>query len=101
VRATRAVGDGHVVGEHDEISLGASGQEELYLVVSGAATFNVDGERVDAPTGTLVSVRNPAAKRSARRRRARRYSDRRHAPGAVPDLGRRGDVRDVGAVPGR
>jgi tetratricopeptide (TPR) repeat protein len=65
VRANRAVGDGHVIGEHDEIGLGASGQEELYLVVSGAATFNVDGERVDAPAGTLVFVRNPAAKRSA------------------------------------
>lgn len=65
VRANRAVGDGHVIGEHDEVGLGSSGQEELYLVVSGAATFNVDGERVDAPTGTLVFVRNPAAKRSA------------------------------------
>ncbi len=65
VRANRAVGDGHVVGEHDEVGLGASNQEELYLVVSGAATFNVDGERVDAPAGTLVFVRNPAAKRSA------------------------------------
>lgn len=65
VRANRAVGDGHVVGEHDEVGLGASGQEELYLVVSGSATFNVDGERVDAPAGTLVFVGNPAAKRSA------------------------------------
>ena len=65
VRANRAVGDGHVIGEHDEIGLGASGQEELYLVVSGAATFNVDGERVEAPAGTFVFVRNPAAKRSA------------------------------------
>ena len=65
VRANRAVGDGHVVGEHDELGLGATGQEELYLVVSGAATFNVDGERVEAPAGTLVFVRDPAAKRSA------------------------------------
>jgi tetratricopeptide (TPR) repeat protein len=65
VRANRAVGDGHVIGEHDEVGLGAAGQEELYLVVSGAATFNVDGERVDAPAGTLVFVRDPAAKRSA------------------------------------
>lgn len=65
VHATRAVGDGHVVGEHDEVSLGASGQEELYLVLSGAATFNVDGEPVFAPAGTIVFVRDPAAKRSA------------------------------------
>ena len=65
VRANRAVGDGHVINEHDEVGIGLSGQEELYLVVSGAATFNVDGERVEAPAGTLVFVRNPAAKRSA------------------------------------
>ncbi len=65
VRANRAVGDGHVIGEHDEVGLGASGQEELYLVISGAATFNIDGERVEAPAGTLVFVRNPSAKRSA------------------------------------
>lgn len=34
VRANRAVGDGHVIGEHDEIGLGASGQEELYLNIA-------------------------------------------------------------------
>jgi tetratricopeptide (TPR) repeat protein len=65
VRANRAVGDGHVIGEHHEIGLGGSNQEELYLVVSGAATFNVNGERVEAPAGTLVFVRDPAATRSA------------------------------------
>jgi tetratricopeptide (TPR) repeat protein len=65
VRANRAVGDGHVIGEHDEVGLGASGQEELYLVLNGKATFNVEGERVEAPAGTLVFVRDPAAKRSA------------------------------------
>ena len=65
VRANRAVGDGHVIGEHDEAGLGSSGQEELYLVVSGAATFNVNGERIEAPADTFVFVRDPAAKRSA------------------------------------
>ncbi|HEX7256115.1 MAG TPA: hypothetical protein VF236_09335 [Gaiellaceae bacterium] len=65
VRANRAVGDGHVVGEHDEVGLGATGQEELYLVLSGKATFNVDGEPIFAAAGTLVFVRDPAAKRSA------------------------------------
>jgi tetratricopeptide (TPR) repeat protein len=65
VRANRAVGDGHVINEHNEIGIGLSGQEELYLVVSGAATFNVSGERVEAPAGTFVFVRDPAAKRSA------------------------------------
>ena len=38
VRANRAVGDGHVVGEHTEDGIGASGHEELYLVLSGKAT---------------------------------------------------------------
>jgi tetratricopeptide (TPR) repeat protein len=65
VRAARAVGDGHLVGEHDQVGLGAFGQQELYLVLSGEATFNVDGERVPAPAGTLVFVGDTAAKRSA------------------------------------
>jgi tetratricopeptide (TPR) repeat protein len=65
VRANQAVGDGHVIGEHDEISLGATGQEELYFVLSGAATFNLDGQPVYAPAGTFVFVRDPAVKRSA------------------------------------
>jgi tetratricopeptide (TPR) repeat protein len=65
VRANRAVGDGYVIGEHDELGVGATGQEELYLVLSGKATFNIDGEPVFAPAGTLVFVRDPAAKRSA------------------------------------
>jgi tetratricopeptide (TPR) repeat protein len=65
VRANRAVGDGYVIGEHDELGVGATGQEELYLVLSGKATFNIDGEPVFAKAGTLVFVRDPAAKRSA------------------------------------
>ena len=45
--------DGTLINEHDE---SASGQEELYVVLDGTATFEVDGETFDAPTGTLVSV---------------------------------------------
>jgi len=59
-----------VIGEHDELGAGAAGHEELYVVVSGSATFTVDGEEVDAPTGTLVFVRDPAAKRAAVAREA-------------------------------
>jgi quercetin dioxygenase-like cupin family protein len=33
-----------------------SGDEELYVVVSGRATFTVDGRTVDAPAGMLVHV---------------------------------------------
>jgi tetratricopeptide (TPR) repeat protein len=39
-----------VVEEHRE----QDGHEELYVVVSGRATFKVDGEEHDAPPGTLV-----------------------------------------------
>ena len=58
---------GHqVVEEHDETrSSGPGGHEELYVVVSGRATFTIDGEIVDAPAGTLVFIRDPKVKRVA------------------------------------
>lgn len=66
VGATRAVRtDAQVIGEHDETGIGASGQEELYVVLSGSATFTVNGEEVPATAGTLVFVRDPAARRGA------------------------------------
>lgn len=54
-----------IIGEHDEATGGAGGHEELYVVLTGTATFTVDGETVDAPAGTLVFVRDPAVKRKA------------------------------------
>jgi tetratricopeptide (TPR) repeat protein len=54
-----------VIGEHDELGDSAGGHQELYLVLNGRATFTVDGEEVDAPSGTFVFVRDPAAKRKA------------------------------------
>jgi hypothetical protein len=42
------------------------GDEELFAVMSGHAVFTVDGEDLDAPSGTLVFVRDPALIRSAR-----------------------------------
>jgi tetratricopeptide (TPR) repeat protein len=57
--------DGQVIREHDEVGLGATGQQELYVVLNGGATFLIDGERVDAPAGSFVFVRNPAVKRGA------------------------------------
>ena len=45
--------DGTLISEHDEAG---SGQEELYIVLDGQATFEVDGETVDAPAGTFVVV---------------------------------------------
>src|SRR3954470_8356832 len=58
----RDAGD-RLINEHDE-SDEHDLQEELYLVQRGRATFELDGERVDAPSGTLVFAR-PGVKRTA------------------------------------
>lgn len=55
---------GEVIEDHDELSAGAAGHEELYLVIQGAATFTVDGEEVAAPQGTMVVV-PPGTRRGA------------------------------------
>jgi tetratricopeptide (TPR) repeat protein len=57
--------DQTVIGEHDETGPRAGNHEELYFVVSGRALFTINGDDVDAPTGTFVFVRDPAAKRKA------------------------------------
>ena len=44
-----------VIEDHDE-----DADEELYIVVTGAARFVVDGEELDAPAGTLVLVTPPS-----------------------------------------
>jgi tetratricopeptide (TPR) repeat protein len=64
VQAFGAPSGADVIREHDETLLGEAGQEELYLVVRGAATFEIDGEVFEARTGALVQVQ-PAAKRKA------------------------------------
>jgi mannose-6-phosphate isomerase-like protein (cupin superfamily) len=57
----RTVGeDGTLINEHDE----AGGQEEVYVVLDGTATFEIDGETFEAPAGTFVSV-EPEARRKA------------------------------------
>ncbi len=61
VNAFTAGEDGLLINEHDEAG---SGQEELYLVLDGKATFEVDGETVEAPAGTFVFVQ-PEARRKA------------------------------------
>jgi hypothetical protein len=57
----RQVGD-RIINEHDESD--PDGDEELYLVVRGRAVFELDGDRVAAPTGTFVFV-PPGVKRTA------------------------------------
>ena len=52
-----------VVEEHTEQALG---HEEVYVVLAGRATFVLDGETVDAPSGTVVFVRDPSVRRHAR-----------------------------------
>jgi tetratricopeptide (TPR) repeat protein len=52
----QAKAGGDLVFEHDETGPGADGQEELYVVVAGHATFTVDGDEIDAPNGTVVFV---------------------------------------------
>ena len=54
-----------LIEEHDEMGSGAGGHEEIYVVIGGAARFTVAGEEFDAPPGTVVFVRDPAARRAA------------------------------------
>ena len=55
-----------VVEEHDETGAGAGHHEELYVVVTGRATFTVDGEDIDAPVGTCIFLDDPKERRAAR-----------------------------------
>jgi tetratricopeptide (TPR) repeat protein len=57
----RHAGD-RIINEHDESEPGSD--EELYVVLAGRAAFELDGERMDAPAGTLVFAR-PGVKRTA------------------------------------
>ncbi len=65
VNAMRAVEAGsQVINEHSESNAVSNGQQELYVVLKGHARFTVDGEEIDAPTGTLVFV-EPGVTRGA------------------------------------
>jgi quercetin dioxygenase-like cupin family protein len=55
----REAGD-RIINEHDE----EGEDEELYVVQSGRARFELDGESVDAPAGTFVFV-EPGVRRTA------------------------------------
>jgi len=57
----RAAGD-LVINEHDEGD--PTADQELFLVLRGHAVFELDGDRVDAPAGTLVFA-PPRMKRTA------------------------------------
>jgi tetratricopeptide (TPR) repeat protein len=51
-----------IINEHDESE--PDSQEELYLVLRGRASFEIDGEQFDAPAGTFVFV-EPGVRRTA------------------------------------
>lgn len=57
----RAAGD-RVINEHDEGD--PTADQELFLVLRGRSVFEINGDRVDAPAGTLVFV-PPRTKRTA------------------------------------
>ncbi len=52
-----------VIEAHSEERLG---HEEVYVVVSGRATFTLDDEEHDAPAGTIVHLGDPSVRRYAR-----------------------------------
>jgi hypothetical protein len=54
-----------IVRWHHEAGPGGDMHEELYVVVQGSATFTVEGDEIDAPQGTAIFVRDPAAIREA------------------------------------
>ena len=74
----RAAGD-RIINEHDESE--PDSNEELHPVLSGRATFELDGDRVVAPVGTFVFAR-PGVKRTAIAEEAVRLSSRSGAPRA-------------------
>ncbi len=85
VNAWTAVNAGdRIINEHDE----ENEDEELYVVLDGRARFEIDGETVDAPSGSLVFV--PPGRQAHRVRRGGRDDD----PGHRRDAGQ--GVRGVG-----
>jgi tetratricopeptide (TPR) repeat protein len=62
VNAYTASAGEDVIEEHTEEG---SGHEELYVVVSGRARFELDGETLDAPAGTVVHLPDPRTLRHA------------------------------------
>lgn len=59
---TAAEAGQEVVERHTE---DVRGHEELYMVIAGHALFTLDGEELDAPTGTALFVSDPAVERCA------------------------------------
>jgi mannose-6-phosphate isomerase-like protein (cupin superfamily) len=54
-----------VIEEHTESDEDGRGHQELYLVLSGHAQFEIDDEEVDAPAGTFVFLPDATSRRHA------------------------------------
>jgi mannose-6-phosphate isomerase-like protein (cupin superfamily) len=54
-----------VVEDHTEADDAGKGHEEMYVVLTGHARFEVDGETIDAPAGTFVFLPEPTSRRHA------------------------------------
>jgi hypothetical protein len=62
INAWRGTDGDEVIKRHTEEE---SGQEEIYVVLSGRAAFTIGGEEVDAPAVTVVHVSDPSQERVA------------------------------------
>lgn len=61
VNAWRAPEAGQqVIVDHDEAD---SLHQEIYVVLTGEATFTIDGEEIPAPAGTVIFIEDPALQR--------------------------------------
>jgi len=65
VNAYSAAAGQDVVEDHTEADDDGGGHQEMYVVLSGRARFEVDGEAVDAPAGTIVFLPDPTSRRHA------------------------------------
>jgi hypothetical protein len=66
LNAWRAGKGQEVIERHDELDPSGGGvDQEVYVVLEGAARFTVGGDDIPAPAGTVVFVEDPALERVA------------------------------------
>lgn len=69
--AARAIaGSAVLTHDHTEVDDAGTRHEELFVILSGHATYRVDGEEIDAPAGTFLYVRDPETTRGVVAREA-------------------------------
>jgi hypothetical protein len=65
VNAYSASAGKDVIEDHTEADDAGNGHQEMYVVLTGHARFEIDGETVDAPAGTFVFLPDPTSRRHA------------------------------------